>query len=152
MTLFWLFTAKNFPTQIPLKRTCSHKQTSAICSILPSPKWASAVTKNTVSIFLLGNYVFLQLYSMDQKSLASEKELSDFLDSLQENLPWPGTVITTKDSVKLKIPWAMNTGCTWPMSTGCTKSDQAFTHLRYSFGALTALWRVFLPAVINNSE
>lgn len=76
---------------------------------------------------------------MDQKSLALEKELSAFLDSLQENLAWPGTVITTKDSVKLKIPWAMN--------TGCTESDQAFTHLRYSFGALTALQRVFLPAV-----
>lgn len=75
--------------------------------------------------------MFLQLYSVDQKSLASEKELSDFLDSLQENLPWPDTVITTKDSAKLKIPWAMN--------TGCTKSDQAITHLRYSFEALIAL-------------
>lgn len=75
--------------------------------------------------------MFLQLYSVDQKSLASEKELSDFLDSLQKNLSWPDTVITTKNSVKLKIPWAMNSG--W------TKSDQAFTHLRYSFGALTAL-------------
>lgn len=70
---------------------------SAIRSIFPSPKLASAVTKNTVSNFLLGNYVFLQLYSVDQKSLASEKELSDFLDSLQENLSWPDTVITTKN-------------------------------------------------------
>lgn len=44
--------------------------------------------------------MFLQLYSVDQKSLALEKELSDFLDSLQENLSWPDTVITTKNSVK----------------------------------------------------
>lgn len=49
------------------------KQTNVLFSPHPPPMLSSAVTKLTVSIFLLGNYMFLQLYSLDQKSLASEK-------------------------------------------------------------------------------
>lgn len=107
------FNGRKLPDLNSLKtNTLWQEDKSATRSISPSPKPASAVTKNTVSNFLLGNYVFSQLYSVDQKSLASEKELSDFLDSLQENLSWPDTVITTKNSVKLRTSSAMNIGYT----------------------------------------